>query len=118
MNKQIYETKTKGKYQMLIGKTSRMYKSGKTPDEISKDIKQPIEKVIECIEYCKKAEEKRKLMLSGKSKICGGCIYNQDSDTCTYKQDCVRDHNGYYTGYTRTVNPEKTIADIFKDDVL
>ena len=42
---QIYDTSTKGKYQMLIGKTGKMYKTGKTPDEISLDIKQPVEKV-------------------------------------------------------------------------
>ena len=110
---QIYDTSTKGKYQMLIGKTGKMYKTGKTPDEISLDIKQPVEKVLECIEYCKKADETRALMISGKSKICGGCIYNRDKDTCTCKHVCIRDYNGYYTGYTRAVKPEKTITDIF-----
>lgn len=52
---QIYENQSKGRYQMLIGKTWRMYKDGKTPDEIANNIKQPVEKVLECIEYCRKA---------------------------------------------------------------
>lgn len=57
--KEIYETDTLGKYIVLVGKISSMWRIGKTPDEIAEAIKQPVDKVLECIEICKKAEQKR-----------------------------------------------------------
>ena len=99
--------KTKGKDQMLIGKTYNLWRDGKTAEEISVDINQPIDNVNACIEICKDSEEKRKLV---KSKYCGGCVHDVNKDTCDCKRECVRDENGYYTEYFRT---NKRISDIF-----
>lgn len=54
---QIYENVSREKYQTLVGMTLRMFQEGKTPEEISIKIKQPIEKVNECIVMIKKAKE-------------------------------------------------------------
>lgn len=50
--RQIYETKTIEEYQSLIGETILMFGLGCAVDEISKSIKQPVDKVIECIRFC------------------------------------------------------------------
>lgn len=57
--KQIYETESHRKDQLLLGETSKMYHDGKTPEEISLAIKQPIDRVLEGIELCKKADRIR-----------------------------------------------------------
>ena len=93
---QIYETETKGKYQMLIGKTAHMWREGKTPEEISEAINQSVDKVKECIEYCKVADDKK---YHNKSKNCTGCKFNKDKDTCSNPNDCDLDENKFYTGY-------------------
>ena len=46
---QIYENVSKEKYQILVGMTVRMLDEGKTPEEISIKVSQPMEKVNECI---------------------------------------------------------------------
>ena len=52
---QIYENVSKEKNQILVGMTVRMLDDGKTPDEISIKVKQPIEKVKECINMIENA---------------------------------------------------------------
>ncbi len=56
---QIYENESKGRYFMLVGMTKKMWKAGKTPEEIALAVKYPVEKVLECIDMCKKVDEKR-----------------------------------------------------------
>ncbi|MCC2832058.1 hypothetical protein [[Clostridium] innocuum] len=41
----------------FIGKTSRLYHKGKSPDEISIEIKCPVEKVEEWVGIVKKADQ-------------------------------------------------------------
>ena len=54
---QIYENVSKEKYQILVGMTLKMLQEGKTPDEISIKVKQPIEKINECIKMIKDAHD-------------------------------------------------------------
>lgn len=42
-----------------LGRTSRLYHEGKTPEMIADIVKRPIEKILEWIEIVKKADENR-----------------------------------------------------------
>ena len=48
---QIYETNTIDEYERLIGETILMFSSGCDMYEISNCIKQPVDKVIKCVEF-------------------------------------------------------------------
>ena len=50
---QFYKTNTIDEYQMLVGETVLMYASGNTVEDISICIKQPVNNVIACIEFCR-----------------------------------------------------------------
>lgn len=52
----------KVKLTTMLGRVSRLFDSGKTADQIAKEIRQPIELVNELIEIKKKAEENRQKM--------------------------------------------------------
>lgn len=58
----ILENMKNGPFLMKLGRTSCLYREGKTPEEISTIIKCPIEDVYRYIEIVKMANENRKKM--------------------------------------------------------
>ena len=55
-----YPEISKGRLTMLMGRVSRLYDAGKTAEEISEEIRRPLELVNDLIRIKEKAEENRK----------------------------------------------------------
>lgn len=57
-----YPEISKNRLTMLLGRVSRLYDSGKTPEQIADEIRRPIDLVNDLISIKEKAEENRRKM--------------------------------------------------------